>query len=716
MDAAAETSGRTARTPLTHRFTLTAPFSLQDLAFSVKTFVAGIMALLISYWLEVKEPQWALVTVYLLSQPMVGAILSKSAYRLAGTLSGAVFAVICVGLFAQAGPLFILAMALWLAGCAYGATLSRNFTSYGFGLAAYSAPLIGFGSVGTPDLAWIMAGDRVTEVGLGILCAALVHITVFPRYASDVLFASVGSTFSGLARFAATVLRPGTLEQAFFDMRRQMAGDVVKFDALRSYAVFETPALQRDDEALSHTLRAFLGLMSVSRGLLVRLTDLREREDQALAAQLDPVIERVAGLFDTIAADGHGPRSPAVAAALDEARRTLNEAQADLERLAGTAPSAEVSEGLLVLQRTGDMVASLSRAVAASTGTTPDGPAGPRIVAAVEPDQKKALIQAARAATAIVMIGLYWIFSAWTAGTTAMTGLAVMMVFFVTAENPAQMAFTFVGGVVLGMIVGFFGMVVVVPQAGNFVPLAAFLGFVLIPSGLLMTKPQFAFPAAVFSAFFASQAGLANLPSFDIGSYVDASIGLLIGLSAGVLAISLIAPYDPDVPRRREWADVVAALPGAARGERPEFGARLPILLALLKLLPRLDLTRHADGEIMGGSFGIASMSLELVRLRNRIEGPAFPADAAAPIADCLDRLARQFDRLAPADDPGVLMNAIDEAAQSVAAARAALADLPKEPGAAPTIELAHAQASLHFIADRLVIDRAFLTRTISEP
>ncbi len=59
----------------------------------MKTFAAGIMAVLISYWLEVKEPQWSLVTVYLLSQPMVGAILSKSAYRLAGTFSGAVYAV-----------------------------------------------------------------------------------------------------------------------------------------------------------------------------------------------------------------------------------------------------------------------------------------------------------------------------------------------------------------------------------------------------------------------------------------------------------------------------------------------------------------------------------------------------------------------------------------------------------------------------------------------
>jgi uncharacterized membrane protein YccC len=459
--------------------------------------------------------------------------------------------------------------------------------------------------------------------------------------------------------------------------------------------------------------------MSVARGLQVRLTNLRRHEDKATALRLDPVLDRLASLLDTIATDSDGPRSPAVAASLDEARRAIAEAQADLEVLAGAAPTDHLSEGLLVLQRTGDIVASLSRVIAASTGsastsTTFEELPGPRIVAAVEPDQKKALIQAARAATAIVMIGLYWIFSAWTAGTTAMTGLAVMMVFFVTAENPAQMALTFVGGVVLGMIVGFFGMAVVVPQAGDFVPLAAFLALVLIPAGLLMTKPQYAFPAAVFSAFFATQVGLANVPSFDVGSYVDSSIGLLVGLCAGVLAISLIVPYDPAQPRRSEWVDVVAALPGAARGQRPERGARLPILLALLKLMPRLDLTRHDDDEIMSGSFGAASMSLELVRLRNRIDGPAFPADAAGPIDDCLDRLARQFDRLAETEDSTVLTQAIDEAAASVASARAAVAALPKEPGAAPTIELAHAQSSLHFIADRLDIDRAFLTRTIS--
>jgi uncharacterized membrane protein YccC len=290
----------------------------------------------------------------------------------------------------------------------------------------------------------------------------------------------------------------------------------------------------------------------------------------------------------------------------------------------------------------------------------------------------------------------------------AMTGLAAVMVFFVTVENPGRVALSFVLAIALAMVVAFFGMAFIMPQLSDFAMLAALLGVVLIPAGIVMSIPRYAFVAAVFSAFFVSQLGLSNVPSFDTGTYVDNSIGLLLGLGAGVLAIDLILPYDPDKTRRREWAEVVAALPAAARGERAEVGARVPIMLALLKLMPRLDLTRPADDEIMNGSFGAASLSLELVRLRKRIDDAAFPADARAIVTACLDALARDFEQLGPAEGLATIMG---EASAAVATARTSLAALPMAAGTATTIELAHALASLRFIADRLIIDRPFLTR-----
>ena len=205
-----------------------------------------------------------------------------------------------------------------------------------------------------------------------------------------------------------------------------------------------------------------------------------------------------------------------------------------------------------------------------------------------------------------------------------------------------------------------------------------------------------------------SKLGLSNMPSFDTATYIDNSIGLLLGLAAGVLAIELILPYNPATARRREWVAVVAALPAAARGERAEIGARLPIQLALLKLMPRLDLTVQSDDEILGGSFGAASMSLELVRLKNRIADPAFPAGARDAVAVCLDTLARDFEQLVQGESLADRVKIMDEASRAVAAARTSLA------AEQPMIALAHAVASLRFIADRLDIDRPFLTRTLS--
>ncbi len=685
-----------------------------------------MLALVSSYLLEVTDPQWSVITAYLVSQPLLGAIWAKGAYRLVGTIGGALVGVACVALFAQTGPLFILAMALWLALCAYQATLARNYASYGFSLAALTAPLIAFESAATPLLAWTLAVDRATEVTLGIVCVGLVHALVLPRFAGDALRRSLRSTFSALARYGAVILRPGTPDRVFTALRRQMAGDVVKFDSLRSYAVFEAPELKGHAGALSRMMRAFLGLLSIGRGLFVRLDDLRRHEDRTMAVTLDPALDRIAGLFEEIAADRDGALSPAVAANLDAARTEIAAARAQIEAMVGTEPVESVANALLVLHRTGDMIESLSRVVAGATGSAPPEPPGSAAVAVLPPDRGAALAQAVRAAAAIILVGTFWIASAWTAGAMAMTGVAIVLVFFVIVENPRQQAVNYVVGATVATVSGFLCMAFIVPQLGDFVPLAAVLGVVLVPAGVLMTMPKYAGVATAFAAFFGSQVGLTNVPTYDVGLYVDHSLAFLLGLAAGVLAIVLILPYDPATTRRREWREVVGALPEAARGQRPESSARTPIHTALLKLMPRLDVTLDSDDDILNGTFGMASLSLELIRLSGRIAQPAFPVEARETTAACLETVARSFERLLEARDATVRAGIVDEAAAAVAAARtdvAALATMPAPapgpasvsapaPAAGPavTIELAHALASLRFIADRLVIDRAFLT------
>src|ERR1700761_7363021 len=84
----------------------------QNFVFSLRTAAAAILALALAYWLELSDPQWATLTVYILAQPTVGAALAKGAWRAVGTVIGGLIGLALVALFSQAPELLVLATAL----------------------------------------------------------------------------------------------------------------------------------------------------------------------------------------------------------------------------------------------------------------------------------------------------------------------------------------------------------------------------------------------------------------------------------------------------------------------------------------------------------------------------------------------------------------------------------------------------------------------------
>ena len=98
--------------------------------FTLRTFSAGMLALYIALALGLDEPKWALMTVYIVAQPLGGMVLAKGIYRLLGTLAGAAMAVVLVATLAQLHTLFFVALAVWLGLCTLCASLLRNFRSY----------------------------------------------------------------------------------------------------------------------------------------------------------------------------------------------------------------------------------------------------------------------------------------------------------------------------------------------------------------------------------------------------------------------------------------------------------------------------------------------------------------------------------------------------------------------------------------------------------
>src|SRR6516162_1459071 len=83
---------------------------VRPIIFSVNCYIATILALFIAFSLDLKTPAWAMITVYLTSQPLSGALRAKAVYRVIGTFVGGAAMVAIVPNLVDAPELTTLAI------------------------------------------------------------------------------------------------------------------------------------------------------------------------------------------------------------------------------------------------------------------------------------------------------------------------------------------------------------------------------------------------------------------------------------------------------------------------------------------------------------------------------------------------------------------------------------------------------------------------------
>jgi len=145
--------------------------SAGDIAFAARTTLAGLVALYTAMWMQLDTPRWAIWTVFIVSPPVRGNALRKTAARIAGTFLGCIVGVAAVGLFPQDRVGFYVLFSLWLGACAYWATLRREYVSYAASLAAFTSAIVSAGVSAQPLATWQTAADRGCATVLGILFA-----------------------------------------------------------------------------------------------------------------------------------------------------------------------------------------------------------------------------------------------------------------------------------------------------------------------------------------------------------------------------------------------------------------------------------------------------------------------------------------------------------------------------------------------------------------
>jgi len=199
---------------------------------AVKTAVAGVISLYVINLFHLPQGYWAAISALIVMQSNVGATLTASRTRLAGTAVGAVVAGLFVSMWRAntLGFAVAVAIAFFVCGLLNLADSQR--------LATVTVAIIML--AGLTGSGWVIALHRFTEVALGILIALLVSLTLWPNHARS-------SVRQGLA---ATLTKLRTLYQALTQSYRGAPTDSIETlkaqvsEALRTNAVLLQNALQ----------------------------------------------------------------------------------------------------------------------------------------------------------------------------------------------------------------------------------------------------------------------------------------------------------------------------------------------------------------------------------------------------------------------------------------------------------------------------------------
>ncbi|MGA2231856.1 MAG: FUSC family protein, partial [Tepidisphaeraceae bacterium] len=231
-----------------------------DIAFALRTSLAGLAALYAALWLELDTPQWAIWTVFIVSPPVRGNALRKTVARLVGTVVGSIAAIVFVGVFPQQPAGFYILLAAWLGTCAYWGTLRRGYVSYAATLAAFTSAIVSAGVSVNPLSVWQTASDRTAATVIGVLFALLASdIAARGDDAPGELAKRVRGLAADLLDWAAGQLQLGQSDEA---MDAPLTAKILALDETCINAIAERPALIRVRSWIGGIPTALLSLQS----------------------------------------------------------------------------------------------------------------------------------------------------------------------------------------------------------------------------------------------------------------------------------------------------------------------------------------------------------------------------------------------------------------------------------------------------------------------
>ncbi|OON40435.1 fusaric acid resistance protein [Izhakiella australiensis] len=501
--------------------------------YALRNALAMCLALSIAYGLDLSEPYWAMTSAAVVSFPTVGGVISKSLGRIAGSLLGAIAAIIIAGHTLNEPWLFTLSIASWLALCTWIANHFQNNVAYAFSLAGYTAAIIVFSTVDVSGISqlWDITQARVCEVITGILCAGLMMMILPSTSDGDTLVNSLHAMHQRLLTHAGLMLQQQNTD-GIRSAHEQVIGQILTMNLLRIQAFWSHYRFRRQNHVLNYVLHQQLKLTSIIsslRRMLVNWDQPPARIFHGTTQLLEALKGSDASKYDIarlLAAMAPTPDSDYRHRAYWQRLRYFSMAYLNIER----------------------WIRQFERADA-------DALLSPPAVSALArySDSAEAGWSALRTFCAIVFGCAFWMRTQWDAGSAALTLTAISCVLYSSSPSPASSVSQLLRTLLLLCVFSF------VMKFAIMVQITVLWQFLLVLFPLVITlqlcklqQKKLAPLWAQFIVFMGSFLAVSNPPDYDYQLFLNDNIAKVCGVLIAWLAFQMLRPSSDKRRSRRQ--------------------------------------------------------------------------------------------------------------------------------------------------------------------
>lgn len=631
--------------------------------FAIKTTLAMMLALYVALAFNLERPYWALISAaFLQIRPMSGMVIEKGICQLGGTFIGAVAGIIIMALFAQARIPALMTLTLWIMLCTYVGSLWRNNYTYGCLMAAVTAMLIVvISSNSTPAGIFEIAAARLSELGLGAICAMLVSSLLWPSHVGTHLATQADNVINEAFKHAA--------------LRLEASDDIPAMQAALRGSLTPLTLLETDSQAAR-----FEGPLGPGR---VRATHVLTRRTLRFFANLQALHQLMHDHADRL-----DPQSIELAGEVAQSFRDaenvkgVTASRKALKALRHQVHEHDDEDGLAPLDRRlllglreaiGHAMVMLDAREAIASPASHQLRSSPL---AWHRDRLAASINALRSGLVFSLLATLWIVTAWQSAMVAMMLGTLFSAFFASRDNPLAITMMFYKGMLVAIPSAFLFGHVLLSQAHGFPMLAMIFGTPLFLGLLGATNPATMGYCLSFTIFNILLTMPSNGMDFSFDSFANRVVAAVIGLSCVVMGFRLLPGLGAKLRRRRLIkaisTDIQELQRRSIRGAETRFSGHMADRL--------LQLAQHDDmlPEEQRHLFILGLTGLDLgtatLRLRDRLDDAPNPHIRRAH-QHLLRALANGFEQSANGKPP----EGIREAGKQLEEAIVAYGDVPAD-------------------------------------